>query len=82
MADLTEEQKNKISELVKDARNKIEAIKLYRKITGVVLKEAKDVIDHWGSPTQATSGAATTKSGCLGMICVPLALGSLLAWIA
>jgi ribosomal protein L7/L12 len=51
---------NRVIALVRDGR-KIEAIKLYRDLTGAGLKEAKDAVEalERGDPPASTSGRAT-----------------------
>jgi ribosomal protein L7/L12 len=59
------------------AGKKIEAIKLYRKRSGVGLKEAKDFIDALAADRRI---AAPSKSGCLGVAL--LVIGATVAVVA
>ncbi|CAM2870557.1 hypothetical protein FPL22_15795 [Rariglobus hedericola] len=67
---------------------KIEAIKLYREMTGLGLKESKDAVDELeaslrgSSPDKFTAGPQA--QGCLGVIVVGLLCGAGLAgyWLA
>jgi ribosomal protein L7/L12 len=58
-----------ISDLVR-AGNKIEAIKLYRELTGAGLAESKDAIERFaaGEPLQITRTTVTTQGARLGQI--------------
>jgi ribosomal protein L7/L12 len=58
----TAEQFNAVRELMK-AGNKIEAIKVYREITGVGLKEAKDAVEALESGQPVIISQATIVSG-------------------
>jgi hypothetical protein len=72
---------NEIRLLVSEG-NKIQAIKLYREMTGLGLKEAKDAVEQMASEGSApVEGGlptnASQKSGCFGMVAM-LAAGALL----
>jgi hypothetical protein len=67
---------------------KIEAIKLYRGMTGLGLKEAKDAVEELDRSLRASSPdkfvAGPQAKGCLGVIVVGLLCGTGLAayWLA
>jgi ribosomal protein L7/L12 len=67
------------------AGRKIEAIKRYREITGLGLKEAKDAVEAMTSELRMREPGRFTappaSKGCLGMVAVFASLG-LIAWIA
>jgi hypothetical protein len=69
------------------AGNKIGAIKVYREITGVGLKEAKDAVEAMASDPNAPIPAplpsnASQKSGCYGLLALGLGIGIVAWWIA
>ena len=76
---LTDAQLNAISDALR-AGNKIEAIKLHRKATGLGLKEAKDEVEAIEAglrgkfPDQFPAKAQ--GKGCLGAVVVLLATGA------
>lgn len=57
---------------------KIEAIKLYREMTGLGLKEAKDAVEQLEQSLRASSpdkfAAGPQSKGCLGVVVVGLLL--------
>lgn len=77
MPSLTDAQMNAIADALR-AGNKIEAIKLHRKATGLGLKESKDEIEAIEAglrekfPNQFPTKPAAGK-GCLGLIVFGLA---------
>ena len=84
---------NQILELLKK-RQKIEAIKVYREVTGSSLKESKDAVEALersasDAPSEVDPATrpgrgpsdpfAEKKTGCLGVIL--LGIGTVVAWI-
>jgi len=85
---ITDEQVATLSECIFQGR-KIEAIKLYRGMTNLGLKEAKDAVEELEKSLRASApdkfaAAPQGKGGCLGIIVVGLLCGTGLAtyWLA
>ncbi len=85
---ITEEQVMTLSECIFQGR-KIEAIKLYREMTGLGLKESKDAVEELekslrGSAADKFAAGPQGKGGCMGVIVVGLLCGTGLAayWLA
>ncbi len=83
---VTDEQVATLSACIFQGR-KIEAIKLYRGMTGLGLKEAKDAVEELEKSLRASSPdkftAAPQGKGCLGIIVVGFACTGLLTyWLA
>ena len=83
---ITDEQVATLSESIFRGR-KIEAIKLYRGMTGLGLKEAKDAVEELEKSLRVTSAdkfsATPQGGGCLSVIVVGgLCTGLLAYWLA
>jgi hypothetical protein len=84
---ITDEQITTLSECVFQGR-KIEAIKLYRGMTGFGLKEAKDAVEELERSLRASAPdkfvAVPQGKGCLSVIVVGLLCGTGLVtyWVA
>ena len=83
---VTEEQIATLSACIFQGR-KIEAIKLYRTMAGLGLKEAKDAVEELEKSLRASSSdkftAVPRGKGCLGLIVVGFGCAGLLAyWLA
>ena len=84
---ITDEQIATLSECIFQGR-KIEAIKLYRGMTGLGLKEAKDAVEGLEKSLRASAPdkfvAGAQGKGCLGVVVVGLLCGGGLAayWLA
>ncbi len=76
---ITDEQSRTLSVCIFQGR-KIEAIKLYRGMTGLGLKEAKDAVDDLEKSLRASApdkfSAVQQGKGCLGGIVVGLLCGT------
>ena len=76
---ITDEQIETLSACVFQGR-KIEAIKLYREMTGLGLKEAKDAVEELETSLRTSAPdkftAAPQGKGCLGVIVVGLLCGT------
>ena len=84
---VSEEQIATLSECIFQGR-KIEAIKLYREMTGLGLKEAKDAVEELETSLRASApdkfSAVSQGKGCMGIIVVGLLCGTGLVtyWLA
>jgi hypothetical protein len=83
---ISEDQLATLSEYITRGR-KIDAIKLYREMTGFGLKEAKDAVEELERTLRTSSPGSFVESpqgkGCLGVIVVGLLCSGLFAcWLA